>query len=212
MKTSEWTPHVQVPENYYSAAYDEYDHWLRYYWIIRNMVDRKVNSVLEVGVGSGVVASYLRNIGVQVTTFDIDPSLKPDHLGSVTELPFRDGEFEAISCCEVLEHMPFEQSEKAIGELYRVAQKYVVVSVPYAVLSFAFLLRLPILQLRELRVRLPFFRFNELKQGTQHHWELGRKGFPPSRLKNAFTNAGFKVASEHAPATNYSSAFFVLEK
>jgi SAM-dependent methyltransferase len=207
-----WEPRVQVPADYYISGYDDYDHWIRHYWVIRNVLDRKCRSLLEIGVGSGVVASYLRNIGVDVTTFDIDSSLKPDYIGSVTELPFQDGSFEAITCCEVLEHMPFEQSEKALAELYRVTSKYVIVTVPRRVLTFALLLRMPVLQMKEFRLRLPIFGLSTIPPNGQHFWELGTNGYSQSRLLRSMSRIGFKVLSTKAQPTNYSSAFFVLEK
>ena len=74
---SGWTPRVQVPEEHYSAKYEDWDTWVRYYWQIRNVMDRGLKEILEIGVGSGVVSSYLRRNGVRVTTLDIDPALHP---------------------------------------------------------------------------------------------------------------------------------------
>ncbi|MGH3182557.1 MAG: class I SAM-dependent methyltransferase, partial [Streptosporangiaceae bacterium] len=149
---SAWKPVVQLPSSHYGAAYEDYDKWLCYYWQICNVMERDSRQVLEVGIGSQVVTSYLRRAGVALTTFDIDPDLRPDFIGSVTEMPFADGSFDAILCTEVLEHMPFDQTQRAMRELARCTRRYAYVAVPHFVLSFALLLRAPLLHLHELRM------------------------------------------------------------
>jgi hypothetical protein len=208
---SSWKPKVQVPAGYYDHAdYDDWDKWTTYYWTIRNVTGRRLKDVLEIGIGSRVVSFYLRNNGVSLTTLDIDPALQPDKVGSVTELPFMDASFDGIVCTEVLEHMPFEESQKAICELYRVTRRHVFVTVPHFTLSFAMLIRVPMLGLREIRMRIPCPK--RLKPNGQHFWECGRPGYPVKRLRRAFTEAGFAVVSETRQPTQFSSCFFVLEK
>ena len=67
--------------------------------------------VLEVGIGNGFVSTYLRQMGIEVVTADINPALAPDVCAPLHELPERlaGQRFDVVSCCEVLEHMPFEQ-------------------------------------------------------------------------------------------------------
>ncbi|MGH9482319.1 MAG: hypothetical protein ACRD1L_09525, partial [Terriglobales bacterium] len=67
--TSAWKPAVQVPGSHYSSAYEDRDKWLCYYWQIRNVLERGSRQVLEIGVGSQVVTSYLRRAGIALTTF-----------------------------------------------------------------------------------------------------------------------------------------------
>jgi hypothetical protein len=208
--TQEWQPRVQVPVDHYKAEYEDWDKWLCYYWQIRNVFERKATRVLEIGVGSKVVTSYLRRNGIELTTLDIDPALDPDYVGSVTQLPFGSGEFDAVLCTEVLEHMPFEQSQQAILEIARVSKAYAFVTVPHFVLSFAVLFRLPVIHLREFRIPVPYWK--RIRSVGEHFWECGKRGYPVSRLRRAFKDAGFKIISEKRPPTNYSSCFFVLRK
>ena len=187
----QWKPHVQVNEGHYSAAYDSYEHWIRYYWAIHNVLDKRLASVLEIGVGCGVVTSYLRKQGVQLTTFDLDPALQPDVLGSVTNMPFAEGQFDAVICSEVLEHMPWEHSVAGLKEIHRVTKRYAFVTVPQFVLSFAVLLRAPILQLRELRFHVPYPK--AAPTSGEHYWELGRRGYPKRKFDRAERDAGFEI-------------------
>ena len=67
---------------------------------------------------------------MEVTTVDIDPALGPDVVGSVTRLPFDDDAFDVALCCEVLEHLPWDEAEAALQEVSRVVSRGAVVSVP----------------------------------------------------------------------------------
>jgi 2-polyprenyl-6-hydroxyphenyl methylase/3-demethylubiquinone-9 3-methyltransferase len=88
--------------------------------------------LLDVGCGGGVLAEEFARLGPQVTGIDIaESSLEVARAhartaglsiayraGSATELPFDGGSFEAVSCCDVLEHIP--DWERVIAEVGRV--------------------------------------------------------------------------------------------
>jgi len=209
---SGWSPRVQVSKEHYSARYEDWDTWVRYYWQIRSVMDLGLKEVLEIGIGSGVVSSYLRRNGIMVTTLDIDPALHPDCVASVTAIPFPSAHFDGVLCTEVLEHMPFERSCQAIAEISRVTRSWAMVTVPHFTLSFALLLRAPLVHLREIRVRVPYPKRIRPSDIGQHFWECGMRGYPVARLRRAFREAGFRVASEQRPFTNYSSCFFLMVK
>src|SRR5690606_27782997 len=50
---------------------------------------------------------------------------------SADRLPFSEGEFDLVSCMEVLEHLPCDIYDQARRELARVASKWILISVPY---------------------------------------------------------------------------------
>lgn len=66
--------------------------------------------MLEIGIGNGFVSTFLKKIGIEVITVDINPALGADICSSIAELPnhLRNERFDLVSCCEVLEHIPFE--------------------------------------------------------------------------------------------------------
>lgn len=97
-------------------------------------------SVLDVGCGEGFTLELLRqkHIGERLEgidflqrAIDIGRELHPEltlKQGDIYQLPYPDGAFDAVICCEVLEHL--EHPERAMRELQRVVKKYCIISVP----------------------------------------------------------------------------------
>lgn len=104
------------------------------------LLDAGVDSVLDVGAGHGLLLEALaerrglRGTGVEITEAKVQYARSRDidlRLGDASRLDFADGSFDAVYCCEVLEHLPFGSFESACAELARVAREQIVVSVPY---------------------------------------------------------------------------------
>src|SRR5262249_34963101 len=117
-------------EHYWSRDYNSKERFCSFWHQVDETLSLEPETVLEVGPGSGIVTYCLRHAGIQMTTVDLDAELGPDVVGSVTQLPLADGSFDAVLCCEVLEHLPWEEAEAALGELARVTRKGVVLSLP----------------------------------------------------------------------------------
>ena len=101
--------------------------------------------VLEVGMGNGFTSAYLQRSGIDVVTVDINPSLSPDICCDLESLPLRlHDSFDAVSCCEVLEHMPFDSFEGSISILRRYADT-LFLTLPYGrrIVGAGGFLRLP---------------------------------------------------------------------
>lgn len=85
---------------------------------------------LDVGTGIGQVVAHLRNKGYEVYGTDIsDNAARYWKMGNIAkfcqvcpahQLPFEDGEFDIVSCTEVLEHIPEEKVLDSFREMYRV--------------------------------------------------------------------------------------------
>ncbi|MCH7553531.1 MAG: class I SAM-dependent methyltransferase, partial [Chloroflexi bacterium] len=129
--------------NYKSLAYDTKARFNSFWHQISEVVGTDPDSVLEVGVGSGFTSNYLRRMGISITSLDIDPSLDPDMVASVLDLPYPDGTFDTVTCFEVLEHLPFEHFKRALSELYRVARSTVILSLPDSSRVYRVALRIP---------------------------------------------------------------------
>jgi SAM-dependent methyltransferase len=166
--------------------------------------------VLEIGPGTGLATDLMRREGHAVTTLDIDPALHPTTAGSITRLPFADGAFDCVMCCQVLEHLPWEWSQVAIGEIFRVVRRGAVISVPSVRRMAAIVFTGP---RRDGARTLPLFNFRRapLRHTQEHYWEIAA-GVKEREFRAALTRAGFTVAEELRPYTWMYHHFFVLTR
>jgi SAM-dependent methyltransferase len=100
----------------------------------------KGGSVLDVGVGSGQLVNALAfgNEFDRVCGIDVKQHSKFIRFDafelqtmSVTAMSFEEGEFDAVLCMEVLEHLEPEQLGRSLAELRRVAARHLLMTVPY---------------------------------------------------------------------------------
>lgn len=168
----------------------------------------QAGSLLEVGVGAGLSAQLLGRCGFRVSTLDVDASTHPHVLGSVTDIPCDDRQFDVVSCCQVLEHLPWSEAQRALAELHRVTRHGGLISVPtnrpsLYVRLHAFgrtgtrSLRLPALW--RARNRLP----------SQHSWEL-HAGVSTRQFRAALRGAGFRIEREMQPVEHPYHHFFMV--
>jgi len=166
---------IRGVEYKYSAEWiydlESEEHW-RLYWNQQKLMQNKVScgdNVLEIGVGSGFTANYLKSKGVNVKTLDIDREKKPDIVANLVEYQFREC-YDHVLAFEVFEHTPFIEFKGVIEKISNVCKKYIFLSVPRnekVWLRFDF--QLPIIGKRE-------FRFVTLKGNVTtpaHFWEIG---------------------------------------
>lgn len=97
-------------------------------------------SILDVGCGEGFtlfrlekekIGEKLEGIDAVGEAIDIGKKLHPNltlKTGDVYNLRYEDDSFDVVLCTEVLEHLEFPR--KALKELIRVSQKYVLITVP----------------------------------------------------------------------------------
>ena len=105
----------------YGPDYLSHERWVSYVHQISALANIAPRSVLEVGVGPGVKATMVAATfpGCTYVGVDIDGTLAPDVRADVRSLPFDDRRFDAAFCCQVLEHIPYEDFLTGLGELKR---------------------------------------------------------------------------------------------
>lgn len=199
--------------HYYSREYDTLKRFASYWHQIDEILQLDPGSVLEVGLGNGFVSNYLRTRAVNVTTVDIDPTLTPDKVGSVTELPFDDASFDVVSCCQVLEHLSFEMFRQALKEIRRVSRTWAVISIPDKTKKYPVSLTLPRVGL--IRFIIPWWRIppkRDPAKSNGHLWELGLRGFSLKAIRKTITDAGFLIEKTYRLFEQPKHRFFVLSK
>lgn len=168
----------QVNKSHY--AFDSYMHKARWISVWHQLDEvKKLNPkrVLEVGPGLGVFKSVAGLINIGVETLDIDPELKPDYLVSVFDMPFDDGEFDVVCAFQMLEHLPFEKSIEAFKEMVRVANNYIVISLPNAATRWPIKIHIPKLGEFNFSIPRPILKRKLHKFDGEHYWELEKAGY-----------------------------------
>lgn len=210
---------IQVQREHYFEKYDDLSRFIAYFYQIDLIRELNARNVLEIGVGNKTVSNYLRHHGVKIDTCDFDASLEPDYVADIRKLPFEDGAYDVITACEVLEHIPWEDVDRALSELNRISGRHVIISIPYAAASFEIAVRFPLIgRLLKKTFINPFFRipyfFSALKFSGEHYWEMGRKGYPSNKIRKAFGKY-FRIVKEVRPILISGVSrhyFFILGK
>jgi SAM-dependent methyltransferase len=193
-------------------AYDSKGRFASYWHQIAEIAELQPGSVLEVGPGNGLVASYLRARGLGVTTLDIDGRLRPDVVGSIRAIPFPDQTFHSVVAFEVLEHLPYADFVLALAELHRVAKKYAVVSLPDSNRVYRCSIQVPRLGEMKRLVPLPRLRPPAHRFDGQHHWEIGKAGYGLRRVVSSIDRSGFRLLKTFRVFEMPYHRFFVLGK
>lgn len=193
-----------------SRQYDSKNRFVSYWHQIDEILERAPGTVLEIGSGNGFTAGYLRRRGIDISTLDVNESLKPDYVGSVLDLPFPDRSFDMVVCFEALEHLPYESVSAALANIRRVAARYSVISLPDRSRTIRIHVDIP----RLLRFRTlfapPQFARPHSGYGGGHCWEIGRVGFPLKRVTRDIEAAGFTIESTFRIFENPLHRFFRL--
>jgi len=203
---------IQVnKEHYFNDEYNHKARWLSFFYQIKTLRKIKASNILEIGPGNGWVTRILRDVGIEVTTVDIDKDLKPDFVAGIEKLPFADNVFDAVCAFEVLEHMPFEDFISNLKEMSRVSKKYVVISLPdHRRILLHLLLKIPFVNYKNIFIKIPSFK-KHIFDG-QHYWEIGKNGYPVSKIKEAIEKTGLRIVDNFVPSDAPSNHYFVAQK
>lgn len=118
---------------------------------LAKLIPDDVKSLVDVGCGGGIFVNHLNSSNIFNRIVGIDRSstalkyvntekIKAD----INSIPFSNGEFDIVTCLEVIEHIPYFNYNKALEELCRISNKYILISVPYNQNLLASLIKCPI--------------------------------------------------------------------
>jgi ubiquinone/menaquinone biosynthesis C-methylase UbiE len=106
--------------------------------VIFSHMPKNMGSILDAGCGSGILVNFLSDmLGKECLLHGLDRShaalkhVKTNKSsGDLSSMEFSDKQFDLVACLEVIEHLPVPTYNKSLSELCRVANKYVMISVP----------------------------------------------------------------------------------
>lgn len=104
---------------------------------LRDFWPAGVATALDVGCGDGKLTRVLAaEAGIQIVGFDNSAEALsrlplPTVLGDAAAMPFDDGHFDLVLSTDTLEHVPDQTHEQVWSEIFRVANKHVMVGVPF---------------------------------------------------------------------------------
>ena len=82
----------------------------------------------KLGRGCATFRFLATDLSLERQAVDIDPLIEFAE-ASVYDLPFEDGSFDLVVCCEVMEHL--DRPHEALAEVSRVARDFVLMSTPW---------------------------------------------------------------------------------
>jgi len=104
-------------------------------WVFRRFKRefKESKSILDIGCDNKQLKKYVSNkkyLGIDMT----ENADKVINLDEISKLPFKSNSFDLIVCTDVLEHL--ENFHLIFDEICRVANKYVIITLPNPVISF----------------------------------------------------------------------------
>jgi len=200
------------PNHYFVNSYDSKGRFISYWYQINEIIKLNPKKVLEIGIGNGFVSKYLKERKVNVLTLDVDKRLNPDMVGSVLNIPFSDESFDLIACYEVLEHIEYKNINKALSEIFRVSKSYAILSLPDASRVYRVYQKKKKIGVFKRLISLPRLKNPIHKFDGEHYWEIGKDGYPLSKITKDIERAGFIIKKVYRIFENPYHRFFMLKK
>ena len=217
---------VQVSKDNY--AFDRYvlqDRWLSYYYQIKEatslMEGEICQSYLIIGAGDSIVPDVIKRVvlntigGVDeeqilVDTFDFDSSLLPTYEGDLREIArIVKKKYDCIICCQVLEHLPYDQFEGILRQLKGICNRRFILSLPQHRLPFVIDVETPWFR-KALRCYIEKSWVKSIPWNGQHYWEVGIRGHRRRDIVEVVSKY-FDVERRYVAFGN-SYHFFVISK
>lgn len=203
---------TNVPYNYYWTTCNDTKQFIAFSNQLNEIYATNPKTVLEIGCGNKLIKNHLESIGIKTICCDINKNLKPDVVGDIRKLPFKDSSFDTVVAFEVLEHIPFDDFEKALQELKRTSKKHVIISIPIRTVGIEFYMWLPKIHDIYFYIDLPFpLRSKKVIDKEFHYWEVNRIGYNRKKINNIISKY-FKIINSYRLKLDKFHLFYKLEK
>lgn len=202
----------QVEKEHYS--FERYFHkfrWMSYWYQSKEIISRNdIKTCLDVGPGNDFLRKMLEmhRSDIKYQTLDFAEDLKPDFVADITDTRLENNSYDLVCAFQVLEHLKFEDFEKALCEMKRLSKKYVFISLPHNVPSFDMQLKLPGIKRFSFALKSPWGR-KHIFYG-QHYWEVGKRGYSARKILKIIKKH-YTVIDDYVPLENQYHHFYILK-
>ena len=196
--------------SYFSNEYFSLTQLCSFAHQIHDIYKIQPKNILEFGIGNGFTSTYLKRSGFTVTTVDINNKLSPDICSSINEIEkiLTEERFDLIVCCEVLEHMPFEEFEESVKIFSKLGKK-LYLTIPnynrnYGISGF---LRIPKFGVRSIdfSINIPIRK----RLDKEHFWEINSSKETTIKNLNSILSRYYeKVSFKRYKLNPYHTSFF----
>jgi predicted SAM-dependent methyltransferase len=202
----------QVDKSHYDfERYHSPYRFTSYFYQLQAIRELLPDNVLEIGVGDHTFQTLAKQHGINAYGMDLDPELSPSLCASATQIPLFDASIDAIAAFQVLEHLPYNQLPTIAGEMHRVCRKGVAISLPEFG-NASLVLNIPMVR----HIAIPIARCSpihpEHRFDGEHHWEIGKRGFPLNRIIATFRESGLACKKTWINPYFAYHRFFVFRK
>jgi cyclopropane fatty-acyl-phospholipid synthase-like methyltransferase len=171
------------------------------------------DNVLEIGSGAGIFGELAKRVA-RYESIDIDSETGPDHVADIAQweqISHLTGRFDRAFCCQVLEHMPYDVSMRALKNLFRLRAKRLVVSVPdnRKVVQLSYQFRRWSWQ-KILSVPFTGTDIN-ITNNEQHHWEIWHRNHDAVISDFTVVPEDYRLLKHYRFYHRFKQHFFVYE-
>jgi hypothetical protein len=175
-------------------------------------------TVLEIGPALGLVTSLLVNIGYDVATLDRGPRSfaypdVPHFEKDICELlPGDIAGYDAILCCETLEHVEWERVAPILATFRESGAKNLIVSVPYMAVQVFFEVYVNSSTMRHYFSMKKFLARKTFRPEPVggHQWEVGYRGYSLRLWEQRLADSGWSIIKREF-TEHCRSVFHLLE-
>ncbi len=131
--------YFDIPELWAAERYQE-PHQVQRFRTCAGLIPPSSKSLLDVGTGNGAFLEFVADERPEISAVGLERSRAaiahavasaPIMAGSGEQLPFGDRSIDVVSALEVIEHYPHGVYEASLREMERVAERNILISVPY---------------------------------------------------------------------------------
>ncbi len=201
-------------------AYMSDERWSSYFRQIDEVreiekAEKKDLNVLVIGVGDGLIPQLIKFFcHCRVITFDYDRELQPDIVGDIFDLSkYVTKCFDVILCCQVLEHIPYIEFQKALEEIWTCLEDggKCIISLPDSGYDLGGGIETSIWGAFKIFRFCKYWKKDYIYNG-EHYWEINAARVYSLKKVIKVIKRSFVIEKNYLVPNNRYHRFFVLSK